>query len=94
MLFRSEDGIEIFEQRLGAPDNEGEQREKRELARHRGDPETGQPGRIPLNNDVDRETDQHRWSEIKEFVENRTDRRQNHQATVGLQQLEKLRQPR
>ncbi len=89
-----EQGVEVFEQRFSAPDHKGERCQHAELAGHRRDAKGRQPGGVLLHHHIHRQTDQHRWRQIKQLVEHRAAGREPHQAAMGAQAAQQALQRR
>ena len=72
--------VEVFEQRFGAPDHQCQPCEQPELLGDRCRPHAGEHGLLAAHHDIHSQTDQRRWCQIKQLVQDRTGRRGDHES--------------
>ena len=63
------DLMQILEQRLETPDDEGEDRNGEDLIPRLREPPSGQKRRFLLDHGVEGDTDENRWGEVEQLVE-------------------------
>ena len=74
--------VEIFEQRFSRPDHKGKQGQHPELLGHGCQSKTRQHRLLTSHHHINRQTDQSRWRQIEQFVEQRTCRGCKHQTPL------------
>ena len=67
-----EQGVEIFKERLRAPNSKGEHGQHAQLAGHRAHTPSREPGGVLLHHHIHGQADQHRWRQVEQLVQDRT----------------------
>ena len=88
-----EQAVEIFEQGFGAPDQERDNRQQGQLAGHRGVAQLGEPGGLLTGDHIDSQSDQNRWGQVEQLVDNRAKDCQPDRAPMGLEPTQQPAQP-